>query len=50
LQWWTVPEPLANWSYPAIQPLGRTLIGLWLWSAAYEDMPLPTRFRLSLTR
>jgi len=50
LQWWTVPEPLAQWSYPAIQPLGRTLIGLWLWSAAYEDAPLPTRFRLSLAR
>ncbi len=47
LQWWTVPEPLDSWSYPAIQPLGRTLIGLWLWSAAYEEEPLPTRFRLS---
>jgi hypothetical protein len=50
LQWWTVPEPIAKWSYPAIQPLGRTLIGLWLWSAAYEDAPLPIRFRLSLAR
>jgi hypothetical protein len=47
LRWWTVPEPLASWSYPAIQPLGRTLIGLWLWSAAYEEEPLPTRFRFS---
>lgn len=44
LQWWTVPEPLARWSYPAIQPLGRVLIGLWLWSAANEQDPLPTRF------
>lgn len=47
LQWWTVPEPLARWSYPAIQPIGRTLIGLWLWSAANEEAPLPTRFSLA---
>lgn len=46
LQWGTLPEPLATWSYPTIQPLGRVLIGLWLWSAAYEEAPLPTRFRL----
>lgn len=26
-----MPEPLASWSYPAIQPLGRALIGVWLW-------------------
>jgi hypothetical protein len=45
LQWGTLPEPLASWSYPAIQPLGRTLIGLWLWSAAHEEAPLPPRFR-----
>jgi hypothetical protein len=44
LQWGTLPEPLAFWSYPAIQPLGRTLIGLWLWSAAHEEEPLPVRF------
>jgi hypothetical protein len=44
LQWGTLPEPLASWSYPAIQPLGRTLIGLWLWSAAHEAAPLPIRF------
>jgi hypothetical protein len=44
LGWGTLPEPLATWSYPAIQPLGRVLIGLWLWSAANEDAPLPTRF------
>ncbi len=47
LQWGTLPEPFASWSYPAIQPLGRTLIGLWLWSAAQEEEPLPTRFRIS---
>jgi hypothetical protein len=47
LRWWTLPEPLASWSYPAIQPLGRTLIGLWLWTAAHEEAPLPTRFRVN---
>jgi hypothetical protein len=47
LQWGTLPAPLATWSYPTIQPLGRTLIGLWLWSAAYEEAQLPTRFRLA---
>jgi len=47
LQWWTLPEPIARWSYPAIQPLGRVLIGLWLWSAAFEEAPLPTRFRFA---
>ncbi|MCQ4164341.1 hypothetical protein [Tahibacter harae] len=31
-----LPEPLAGWIYPAIQPLGRTLIGLWLWGRADE--------------
>jgi hypothetical protein len=50
LQWGTLPEPLGSWSYPAIQPLGRTLIGLWLWSAANEEAPLPTRFRLCFAR
>ena len=49
LQWWTVPEPLARWSYPAIQPIGRTLIALWLWSAANEEAPLPTRFSLAVS-
>ena len=47
LQWWTVPQAVGRWSYPAIQPLGRTLIGLWLWSAAHEEEPLPTRFRVA---
>lgn len=49
LQWWRVPEALASWSYPAIQPLGRTLIGLWLWSAANEEEPLPDRFRFAMS-
>ena len=29
-----LPEPFLTWSYPAIQPLGRTLIGVWLWRIA----------------
>ena len=29
-----MPEPLASWSYPAIQPLGRLLVGVWLWRVA----------------
>lgn len=31
-----LPEPLASWIYPALQPLGRVLIGVWLWSRADE--------------
>jgi hypothetical protein len=37
----TLPEALSFWAYPAIQPLGRLLIGLWLWRAANENEPLP---------
>lgn len=47
MQLWSLPEPLASWSYPAIQPLGRALIGLWLWTAANEQEPLPSRLRFS---
>ncbi len=39
--WGELPEPLASWSYPAIQPLGRTLIGVWLWRMADESLALP---------
>jgi disulfide bond formation protein DsbB len=35
--WGELPEPLASWSYPVIQPLGRTLIGVWLWRVADES-------------
>jgi hypothetical protein len=28
-----LPETLGSWMYPAIQPIGRTLIGVWLWAA-----------------
>jgi hypothetical protein len=38
--WFSLPEPLASWSYPAIQPLGRVLIGVWLWRMADESVPL----------
>jgi hypothetical protein len=36
LQWMQLSGPLAEWSYPAIQPLGRVLIGIWLWRVADE--------------
>ena len=29
-----LPDAVLTWSYPAIQPLGRTLIGVWLWRCA----------------
>lgn len=39
LGWFTLPASLEFWAYPAIQPLGRTLIGVWLWKAADETRP-----------
>jgi len=43
-----LPEALDAWLYPAIQPLGRSLIGLWLWRAAREGdaAPSPASARL----
>lgn len=41
----SISLPKGSRSYPAIQPLGRTLIGLWLWTAPSEEAPLPTRFQ-----
>ena len=32
-----LPEPLGAWLYPAIQPLGRALIGVWLWKYAIDE-------------
>lgn len=32
-----LPAPLASWTYPMIQPLGRALLGVWLWLAATRD-------------
>jgi len=29
-----VPETVLTWAYPAIQPLGRALMGVWLWRRA----------------
>ena len=29
-----LPPAMLDWSYPAIQPLGRFLLGLWLWRTA----------------
>lgn len=36
-----LPEPLAGWIYPAVQPLARALIGVWLWRFAEELRPGP---------
>jgi hypothetical protein len=36
LQGPTLPD---TWIYPALQPLGRTLIGVWLWRMADETRP-----------
>jgi hypothetical protein len=29
-----LPDALLEWAYPAIQPLGRVVIGVWLWRVA----------------
>jgi hypothetical protein len=29
-----LPQPVLDWAYPAIQPLGRLAIGVWLWRVA----------------
>jgi hypothetical protein len=31
-----LPASLVFWFYPLTQPLARSLIGVWLWRAAYE--------------
>jgi hypothetical protein len=36
-----LPGPALEWSYPLIQPLGRGLIGVWLWQVA-KSMPRAT--------
>lgn len=35
----SVPPLLEAWMYPAVQPLGRTLIGVWLWRYAAPESP-----------
>jgi hypothetical protein len=37
-----LPPWLDAWIYPAIQPLARTLIGVWLWQHANESAELPS--------
>ena len=32
-----LPDGLGAWLYPAIQPLGRTMVGIWLWREARDD-------------
>jgi hypothetical protein len=34
-----LPEAIGYWAYPAIQPLGRALIGLWLLRVARQGEP-----------
>ncbi|HEU4781066.1 MAG TPA: hypothetical protein VFS58_14380 [Steroidobacteraceae bacterium] len=34
LGWPLLPGRVAGWMYPAIQPLGRVLMGVWLWRMA----------------
>ena len=41
--------PLAGWVYPAIQPLARVLIGVWLWRWAIESVAIAD-FRTSAAR
>jgi hypothetical protein len=36
-----LPGVVLEWAYPAIQPLGRALIGVWLWRVAAEAMAAP---------
>jgi hypothetical protein len=35
---WALPEAISFWSYPTIQPLGRVLIGVWLWRTAANSL------------
>jgi hypothetical protein len=35
----TLPDGLLEWAYPAIQPLGRALTGVWLWRIAGRGPP-----------
>lgn len=39
--------PVDAWIYPATQPLARVLIGVWLWRAAIESLPLEDFSRAS---
>jgi hypothetical protein len=34
-----LPEAVLDWAYPLIQPLGRALIGVWLWRIAGPGAP-----------
>jgi len=40
LQGPTLPDTIGTWTYLLLQPLGRTLIGVWLWRRADERAPL----------
>jgi hypothetical protein len=43
-----LPDALGAWLYPAIQPLGRALIGVWLWKHANERDSDPVDIRPAL--
>jgi|RhiMetdeSRZDD1v2_1073273.scaffolds.fasta_scaffold128149_2 hypothetical protein len=45
-----LPEALEFWIYPALQPLARVLIGVWLWRVAPEVSGEPTASRPSSAR
>ena len=36
-----LPEAVLKWMYPTIQPLGRLLIGVWLWRVASAHLRAP---------
>lgn len=37
-----LPGSATEWLYPAIQPAGRALIGVWLWREATRELPFAT--------
>jgi hypothetical protein len=43
-----LPESIGFWLYPSIQPLGRALIGVWLWRHADERAGDPVDFRAAV--
>lgn len=40
-----LPPALDSWLYPVIQPAGRMLIGIWLWTNAVESAPIRPTLR-----
>lgn len=46
----SIPASAEEWMYPAVQPLGRTLIGVWLWRAATAELASPVLPEIPLPR